>query len=69
MSKDIKSISWNDQTIAYSTKVQKEMVRQLKKANGLRVYIIMMLAVFTIMLALIFFNTGTLGSLARRAVC
>ncbi len=66
---DIKSIKWNDQEIAYSTKVQKAMALELAKANKLRILLILTLTILVIMAALIIFNTGTVGFLARRAIC
>ena len=62
--------------ISYSQKLQEQTVEQqvrieeeLKKSNRLKKMMILFAVLFIIALALVWFNTGTIGQLARIAVC
>ena len=66
---DITSVSWGDNEIAYSTKVQKELAKQVKVGNWLMLFLVISILLAALMMFLVYTNTGVIGNYLARAVC
>jgi len=66
---DIKSIKHGNMEIAYSTKVQKELAKQIKVGNWLLMTLVLAFLILSLMAFLIYTKTGVLGHYMSRMVC